>query len=125
VTTTDVVVFGAMLAQPLSNASGWDAIARRQKQLSLRSVATHLPMPASQSSVRWSLSSASAGVAAGPEFVVFRPAMFMQGPAHGTVVMPWSKRSTMTLMASMELTRADRVQWAVAPFVHLHHDPCR
>jgi AcrR family transcriptional regulator len=40
VTTTDVVIFGAMLAQPLSNTSGWDALARRQKQLFLRSVFT-------------------------------------------------------------------------------------
>lgn len=38
VTTHDVVIFGAMLAQPLSNASGWDATARRQKHLFLRSV---------------------------------------------------------------------------------------
>ena len=38
VTTTDVVIFAAMLAQPLSGASGWDSIARRQKQLFLRSV---------------------------------------------------------------------------------------
>ena len=38
VTTNDVVIFGAMLAQPLSNASGWDATARRQQHLFLRGV---------------------------------------------------------------------------------------
>lgn len=38
VTTRDVVMFGAMLAQPLSTVDGWDGIARRQKQLFLRGV---------------------------------------------------------------------------------------
>lgn len=39
VTTSDVVTFGAMLAQPLANVSGWDAVARRQKDIFLAGVA--------------------------------------------------------------------------------------
>lgn len=39
-TTPDVVVFGAMLAQPLPNSSPWDDIARRQKSIFLAGVAT-------------------------------------------------------------------------------------
>lgn len=36
VTTGDLVVFGAMLAQPLAGAADWDRIARRQKAIFLR-----------------------------------------------------------------------------------------
>lgn len=39
VTTSDVVTFGAMLAQPLSEVLGWDRLARRQKQLFIRGLA--------------------------------------------------------------------------------------
>lgn len=43
VTTRDVVVFGAMLAQPLSSTRGWDRTARRQKAIFLAGVAANSP----------------------------------------------------------------------------------
>lgn len=42
VTTTDVVIFGATLAQPLSDIPDWDALARRQKTLFLIGVSAPL-----------------------------------------------------------------------------------
>jgi AcrR family transcriptional regulator len=39
VTTGDLVVFGAMLAQPLTGATDWERIARRQKDIFLRGLA--------------------------------------------------------------------------------------
>lgn len=43
VTTRDVVIFGAMLAQPLSNTRDWDSAARRQKDIFLTGVAAGPP----------------------------------------------------------------------------------
>lgn len=40
VTTADVVVFGAMLAQPLTTVTDWDRVARRQKDVFLAGVGT-------------------------------------------------------------------------------------
>jgi AcrR family transcriptional regulator len=37
--TADVVIFGAMLAQPLTGVADWDDVARRQKELFLRGAA--------------------------------------------------------------------------------------
>lgn len=42
VTTTDVVIFGATLAQPLSEVPDWDTLARRQKTLFLIGVSAPL-----------------------------------------------------------------------------------
>lgn len=42
VTTSDVVIFGAMLAQPLANAAAWDRLAHRQAALFLRGLSRSL-----------------------------------------------------------------------------------
>jgi AcrR family transcriptional regulator len=42
-TTIDVIVLGAMLAQPLPNTENWDRIARRQKSIFLAGLAAHRP----------------------------------------------------------------------------------
>jgi len=46
VTTRDVVIFGALLAQPLN--AGWEPLARRQKRLFLRGLAPGVAHPAPQ-----------------------------------------------------------------------------
>jgi AcrR family transcriptional regulator len=42
-TAADVVVHGAMLAQPLPTAENWDRIARRQKSIFLAGLSAHRP----------------------------------------------------------------------------------
>jgi AcrR family transcriptional regulator len=41
VTPHDIVIFGAMLAQPLPNAADWDSIARRQAEIFLSGLSPH------------------------------------------------------------------------------------
>lgn len=42
VTTMDVVIFGAMLAQPLPNALNWESVTRRQKAIFLAGIGSAL-----------------------------------------------------------------------------------